>query len=451
MPETSLEAEGRSAPRRAVRRCCAGPWHTPGDAAPCRIVFPWSARQHPGEREAGALSPARPGGSGAGCPGHRERCGPGGQRRLRGATQRVRYARGRRGPQPSTERPQPHPGAAPALPAARAASLPAQLGEGLEIQFPDLLLAQPVSHPLPLQEGLHGAAPRAGVQSGAAGQRGCRSHSAPAKRRLEEKRRKEDQPVPRGGRCSPPAPLNRRAAPRQGQPPAGGQPRQALPRTGGQLAEAQRSRSPHQPRSAQPNRHAAAAAARPAARPQRSHARTPPLSSPPCRPPPPLLLLLRGRGAAAAAAAAQLPICPLFTAASTSSSSGPSPALRSHPPRGAAPGRSRPAAAPRGRARPPDSAPPPPGGARAAALKRQRPFLGLARPGPGGVARGCPQGFWSPGEEHSTQYLHFLWVLLKVLVSTSFTEKMFQVNMSLHCRAFFQNLQVSAGIKQSLQ
>lgn len=88
--------------------------------------------------------------------------GPGEQSQLKEITHREQNARSRK-PRPSPE----WPGAAaplsrrPGAPrgTAGAASLPAQLGEGLEIQLPDLLLTQPVAHPLPLQEGLHGAGP----------------------------------------------------------------------------------------------------------------------------------------------------------------------------------------------------------------------------------------------------------------------------------------------------
>lgn len=185
--------------------------------------------------------------------------------------------------------------------------------------------------------------------------------------------------MPRGGRCPPPAPLNCRAAPRQGQPRQAG----SLDRPFPHRLAARRGREKPLPAPA-PERPAEQGGCRPPRGTPAAPART---NGPRrrarlrARPPPPLLLL-RGRGAAAAAAAAQLPICPLFTAASTSSSSGPSPPLRSHPPRGAGTGTLPPRRSTAGSdPEHPDSAPPPPGGTRAAALKRQRPFLGLARLG----------------------------------------------------------------------
>lgn len=61
-------------------------------------------------------------------------------------------------------------------------SFPAELGEGLEIELPDLLLAQPVAHPLPLEEGLHGAGRAAPGRPGGCCCCCC-SHSASAERR----------------------------------------------------------------------------------------------------------------------------------------------------------------------------------------------------------------------------------------------------------------------------
>lgn len=86
-------------------------------------------------------------------------------------------------PQSAPKAPRSRPGGRRPRPRRRAARLPAELGEGLEIELPDLLLAQPVAHPLPLQEGLHGAGRASPGRPGCCCC--CCSHSASAERRLQ--------------------------------------------------------------------------------------------------------------------------------------------------------------------------------------------------------------------------------------------------------------------------